>query len=512
MKISEKEFENKITILTNKLKVNNFNEVIRDGLSLIKKVNHPILYNILSLAFQGKGDFDNSIKIIDEGLKFDPKNIFFLNNIGLSYYKKNELLKAKEYYDRAIEINPNYINTLNNLATLKKDLDLVDEAIELFEKSLKLNDKVLETNYNLASILQSIGKFDQSIKYFTKTLEINPKFTKADRNIAMMTSYKEDTEHFLKMKKKIFGLNLNKLELHELHFAIGKAYEDLKNYHDAFDNYSKANNLKKEITNYNIKKDQDEFDKLKKAFNKNINIKSSFNKKKIIFILGMPRSGTSLVEQIISSHHEVYGGGELIFLTDIIYQNFYNDKNFLNISESEDIIPEAQNSYIKKISLIDNSAKSFTDKAPLNFKWIGYILNIFPNAKIVHCKRDPLDNCLSLFKNNFDGNLNFSNSLLDLGNYYKIYDDLMSFWKQKFPNKIYDLFYENLTKEHENETKKLLKFCELSWDENCLKHYQNKKSIKTVSFGQARKPIYKSSVNSSEKYKDYLNELKSILN
>ena len=93
MKISEKEFENKITILTNKLKVNNFNEVIRDGLSLIKKVNHPILYNILSLAFQGKGDFDNSIKIIDEGLKFDPKNIFFLNNIGLSYYKKNELLK-----------------------------------------------------------------------------------------------------------------------------------------------------------------------------------------------------------------------------------------------------------------------------------------------------------------------------------------------------------------------------------------------------------------------------------
>ena len=318
MKISEKEFENKITILTNKLKVNNFNEVITDGLSLIKKVNHPILYNILSLAFQGKGDFDNSIKIIDEGLKFDPKNIFFLNNIGLSYYKKNELSKAEKYYNRAIEINPNYINTLNNLATLKKDLDLVDEAIELFEKSLKLNDKVLETNYNLASILQSVGKFDQSIKYFIKTLKINPKFTKADRNIAMMTSYKNDNEHFKQMQKKISQLNLNKHELYELYFAIGKAYEDLKKYHEAFNNYSKANKLKKEITNYNIKKDQDEFDKLKKAFNKNINIKSSFNKKKLIFILGMPRSGTSLVEQIISSHHEVYGGGELIFLTDII--------------------------------------------------------------------------------------------------------------------------------------------------------------------------------------------------
>jgi tetratricopeptide (TPR) repeat protein len=512
LKITEKEFENKITILTNKLKVNNFNEVIKDGLSLIKKVNHPILYNILSLAFQGKGDFDNSIKIIDEGLKLDPKNIFFLNNIGLSYYKKNELSKAEEYYNRAIEINPNYINTLNNLATLKKDLDLVDEAIELFEKSLKLNDKVLETNYNLASILQSIGKFDQSIKYFMKTLEINPKFTKADRNIAMMTSYNNDNEHFLKMKKKISETSLSKIELHELHFAIGKAYEDLKNHPEAFDNYSKANNYKKEITGYNIKKDREEFNSLKKIFNKNLDVKNSFNTKKLIFILGMPRSGTSLAEQIISSHSEVYGGGELIFLTDIIYQNFYSENKFLNISESKSKIQQVQNNYIKKISLIDSSEKSFTDKAPLNFKWIGYILNIFPNVKIVHCKRDPLDNCWSLFKNNFDGNLNFSNNLSDLGEYYKIYVDLMSFWKQKFPNKIYDLVYEHLTRDQENETKKLLKFCELSWDENCLKHHENKKSIKTVSFGQARKPIYKSSINSSEKYEDYLNELKSILN
>ena len=511
MKISHKEFSNKITILTNKLNNGYLNEVINDGLLLLKKVNQPILYNILSSAFQAKGDFENSIKIIEEGLKIDPYNIYFLNNIGLTYYKKNDFIKAEEYFNRAINIDPNFINVLNNLACIKTDLNLVDEAIELLQKSLSLNKNVLQTNYNLASIFQSIGNFEKSIEYFKQTLEINPRFTKADRNIALMSNYNKKNKHFIEMKNKLSKLDLNNTELHELHFALGKAHEDVKNHNEAFNNFEKANNYKKKITNYKIETDIKEFQEIKEKFTNKLNIKKKFNKKKLIFILGMPRSGTSLVEQIISSHSDVYGGGELVYLTDIIFKIFRDKNIFFDTKNLENKSKILQDDYLKKICLIDNSDKCFTDKTPLNFKWIGFIINFFPNSKIIHCKRNSLDNCWSIFKNNFDGNLNFSNNLSDLGKYYKLYEDLMLFWKKKYPNQIYDLVYEDMTSDHENEIKKALKFCELPWDENCLKHYENKKSIKTVSFLQARKPIYRSSVNSSEVYLEYLGKLKSIL-
>ena len=167
--------------------------------------------------------------------------------------------------------------------------------------------------------------------------------------------------------------------------------------------------------------------------------------------------------------------------------------------------------YLDKVSLIDNSNKCLTDKAPLNFRWIGFINTIFPNSKIINCKRNSLDNCWSIYKNNFDAGLNFSFNLNDLGKFYNLYEDLIFFWKSKYPNKIYDLEYEKLINDQENEIKKILAFCELEWDPNCLKHYNNNRLIKTVSTVQARQPIYISSIKLSDSYSGYLSELESIL-
>ena len=170
-----------------------------------------------------------------------------------------------------------------------------------------------------------------------------------------------------------------------------------------------------------------------------------------------------------------------------------------------------QNQYLDKISLIDNSNKSLTDKAPLNFRWIGFINILFPNSKIINCTRNSLDNCWSIYKNNFDAGLSFSFNLTDLGKFYKLYENLIDFWKLKYPKKIYDLEYEKLINNQENEIKKVLDFCELEWDSNCLKHYNNNRLIKTVSTVQARKPIYKTSIKLSDSYSKYLEELKSVL-
>ena len=251
-----------------------------------------------------------------------------------------------------------------------------------------------------------------------------------------------------------------------------------------------------------IKKDIKLFENIKKIFSLTESYKFTENKKKIIFILGMPRSGTSLVEQIIASHNNVYGGGEIFMLSKFFQNNIERD-NQLN----KDALIDFQNEYMYHISSIDSSNKSFTDKAPLNFRWIGFIISLFPNSKIVHCTRSKIDNCWSIYKNNFDGNIDFSNDLEDLASYYNLYENLMSFWNKKYSNKIYNLSYEDLINDQNSQIKNLIKFCELDWDQNCLNFHKNSKTIKTVSFAQARKPIYKSSINISKNYSVYLEKL-----
>ena len=252
-----------------------------------------------------------------------------------------------------------------------------------------------------------------------------------------------------------------------------------------------------------LKQIKEIFDKIK------IEDKSTNNESEIIFILGMPRSGTSLVEQIITTHSKVFGGGELPILSDIIKNNFIENKDSI-ISNINEIIEdplkvnELKSNYLKFISNFKFNENFITDKAPLNFRWIGFIKILFPNAKIIHCTRDPKNNCLSMFKNLFEGGLNFTYDQKDLVDYYKSYLNLMNFWKLKFPDSIFEVKYENLISDSEKTIKEIIKFNNLEWEENCLNYHKNKTPIKTMSTAQARKPIYKSSLNPFEKYKEYL--------
>ena len=228
----------------------------------------------------------------------------------------------------------------------------------------------------------------------------------------------------------------------------------------------------------------------------------------------MPRSGTSLAEQIISSHNNVFGGGELNFLPKIIDKYLLNNEKIDNLTDHDldKILSECRKSYFQNVKLLDETEKSFTDKAPLNFRYIGFIKEIFPNAKVINCLRNSLDICWSNYKNYFSGGLYFSNNLNDLGEFFNMYSDLINFWEKSYPNYIYNLDHQNLTENPKEEIKKLLSHCELEWDENCLNHHNNTRSIKTVSSMQARKPIYKTKNRAVEPYLKYLKPLEEILN
>jgi len=316
------------------------------------------------------------------------------------------------------------------------------------------------------------------------------------------------------MKEKLEKGKMNDEQKIHINFSISKAYEDMNDFKKSYLHMVEGNSLKRNQIKYNKKNDIDLFEKIKKNFNNfDFNKKNKINNlsKKIIFICGMPRSGTTLIEQIIASHKNVYGAGELGYLSKIVKKNFFENSILKTNIALYDVSKAAKISdeYFSFLKAHKFEQNIITDKAPLNFRWIGFIKIFFPNSKIIHCSRNSKDNCLSLYKNLFDSdNLNWCYDKKELSTYYNLYFDLIKFWKEKIPNFIYNAKYEEIVENQEQETKKLLEFCGLDWDPNCLSFYKNNKTpIKTASIVQARKPIYKSSVHLNQKYKDYFKEL-----
>jgi hypothetical protein len=222
----------------------------------------------------------------------------------------------------------------------------------------------------------------------------------------------------------------------------------------------------------------------------------------------MIRSGTSLVEQIIASHHAVYGAGELTTLADLIEPIVRDHLAQDNYQLPEKAFLSIRQQYLDALSMFNAPEDVITDKMPLNFQYIGFILSAFPEAKIVHLQRDARATCWSIYKHYFSSTGNgWAYNIDDLAGFYGLYTDLMDFWHQTFPGKIYDLCYEDLTTNQEKETRKLLEYCELDWDENCLNFHTNKRAVKTASALQVRQKMYQGSSEAWKKHEAYLEPL-----
>jgi len=414
--------------------------------------------------------------------------------------------------------DPNHLQSITNLGNLKYNLNQFQEAIELFNKALIIDKNSIHALYNLGLTHQSLGNNEEAIKNFKLLLKQQPKMTIVDRQLSRMIKYDKDDEHFKSMLNKIDRLDLGKNELIMLHFAIGKAYEDFKEYEKSFSHIQKGNQIKSELLKkYDLNKEIglanqlfDNFELLKE------NAETPNNDKELLFVLGLPRSGTSLTEQILASHSSIYGCGEIVYLEKIIKKNFYKD-NVLILENLLDkvLIQETRLKFYEHIKNFYNGPKNIIiDKTPQNFMWIGLIKKIFPKSKFIHCVRNRSDNCLSIYKTLFDGDINWSYDLNNIVSYYKNYKYVMQKWQNNYSNSIFEVNYENIIENPEDTIKNLLKYCNLEYEEACLHFYKNKHPIKTMSISQARKSIYKSSVGSGEKYniylKDFFNNLNSI--
>ena len=304
------------------------------------------------MAYQSKGDYKKSIEIMEKALQANSKNPHFLNNIGLSYFKLDEFKKAEKFYHRGLETEPKYINILNNLGNLKRDLNLTEDAIEYYKKTIAINSKLVEPLFNLSLSYESLGKFEEAKECLEKIFKLNPKFTEADRVYSSILKYSKDHQHLIQMKNKLDNEDLSDKQKSHLYFGLGKYFEDIEDYETSFDYYSKGNKLIKNFTKYEIKKDQIYFEKLKNFDYEKLNIDVANSHRDLIFIVGMPRSGTSLVEQILSSHDNVFGGGELTFLEKIskkIISKFEADEKPKQ-EEIIELIPDCKNEYLNKIS------------------------------------------------------------------------------------------------------------------------------------------------------------------
>ena len=522
-------FENQIFILQNKLKNNLFDEVIQKAKLLLKKHRHerkilngiPMLYNIISLAYQSKLDYNNSIRIMDEALKLNPKNIFYLNNMGISQHKNKDFFQAEKYFKRALEIDPNYINVLNNLANLKKDLDKVDEAIKYYEKSVSLNNNILITNYNLSSMYVQKGEYNKAVSYLEKTLKINPKFTTADRTLSLITKYEKNNKHFIEMKEKKINLKLENMEMVELNFALGKAYEDRGDYEKSFQNYQEGNSTKKQFTKFDLALFHEECTNQKEVCTNDLFEQKKdwgLDSKEPIFILGLPRVGSTLLEQILSSHSQVEATHELPNILALSHK--LNLRKVLDkTSRYPDILlslsaPQLKligEHYINDAEIFRSNKPYFIDKMPNNFRHIGLIKLILPNAKIIDIRRSSMSACFSCYKQLFAEGQEFTYDFKDLAGYYNNYVELMDHWNHVLPNQILSIDYENLVNNFEESVHNILDYCNLDFEESCLNFYKSKRSVRTPSSEQVRQPIYKSGLDYWKNYESYLGDLKKDL-
>ena len=474
------------------------------------------LYNLLGLILVEQKEIDQALQYYEKGIKIDSNFAEIYNNMGILFYKNKysgNAKKIEDFYKRSISLNENISEPHSNLGNLYKSQNKYVEAKKCYKKAIEINPKFSFALLNLASLYLSLGNIDGAKKTLEEAIRISPNMIEAHRALSRIIFYTDNHEHLIELKKLYNDIDVkNTKNRMLLAFSLGKAFWDTKDFDKSFKYYYEANNICRKSVSFFLDKEKLFFEEIKNSFTKKI-----FNKYHNagcldldpIFIVGMPRSGTTLIEQIISNHPKVFGADEVEFIPMLIRKNFGGKNLLLYFNE----IVKFEKANLKNIGeeygrlmkeLSDNSERT-TDKLPTNFLSVGFIKLILPKSKIIHCHRNSKDNCVSIFKHHFtSGKVNFAYDMNEIVQYYNLYKDLMDYWNNLLPGHVYNIKYENLINNTETEIRNLLKNCDLEWNDQCLKFYNNKRVIKTASDIQARNKIYNSSIDSWKRYEKHL--------
>ena len=458
------------------------------------------------LKIQNK--FYEAIDLFKKAISLNNKFSEAYNNLANTQKKIGDNENAENNYIQAIKSNKSNFGAFFNLANLYRSEKKFEKAIDNYKKVLELNPQFVECMNNIGSINLILGNFENGIKYFKEAIEIDKFNSESYYNYVSAKKILENDEIFIKLQNLVEEEKLPEVQNFKMYYSLSKSYFDIDNKDLAFKYLQLASNFKlKEIEN-SYKKQSKDFKQIKEYFktSKKISELSNNFKTTPIFILGMPRSGTSLIEQIISNHSSVHGGGELDILPFVVENSSWKkNQNFI------DTVKFIRNEYFSKISKISEK-KFITDKLPGNFKWIGFILNAMPESKILHLERNPMAICWSIYKSEFNNpDMAFTYSQKYIAEYYLLYKDLMNFWKNKYPGQFINISYERFVEDYQNNIKKIFQKLDLEWEDHLLEFYKNKRPVETSSFQQVRKKIYQKSSEEWKKYKNFLKPMMEVL-
>ena len=465
------------------------------------------------LAFKTK-DYEIAERLFLKVLKLDPSFSLAWDNLAKLYRIQNKLLKSIPAFENLIKLDPSNFEALVSLGTIYIKLSKYHEGIKLYEESLKIKPENPRVFLSLGHALKTIGEREKSEAAYQNTIKYFPSSGEAYWSLANLKTYEFSDKEIANMELSL-KRNMHQNELIQMHFALGKAYESNRQFDKSFKHYMDGNWQQRKQVSYNAEDYKISIDEIINFFENNNNIldlKAEAGSDEPIFILGLPRSGSTLIEQILASHSLIEGTQELpnimaisrdIKLID--QKNGYPD-NLLKLNQSS--FDELGKKYIDETKWARSSKPFFIDKMPNNFFHIGLIKLILPKAKIIDARRNPMDACFSCFKQYFAKGQHFTYDLDDIARYYKDYVRLMDFWNKLFPDEIFTIQYEQIIENPNDRISDLLEFCNVKFEDNCLNFHKSKRAVKTASSEQVRQPMYKTGINY---WRNYIKNLDVLL-
>ena len=491
------------------------------------------------------GNINGAVSCLQQVVRETPQNHFAWNSLGNAQKSNSMIEEAEHSFKQALNIEPNYASALNSYGVMLSGEGEYKKSIVQFEKALKIVSTDIEIFKNyiealsndeqskkaiklikespdqvrnapaiqlaLADIEIGIGNLEEGKNLLFRLIKTEPDYFAAYRTLSIAYRFKKTDNLLEKMKETFDERVLNESDTIQLGFALGKALHDIGEYDNAFNAYIRANEARRKELIYDKDDTNKVIEGVKRALDtKWINSVTKFGDKstKPIFILGMNRSGTTLIEQILSSHSKVVGGGEIPFINKFCFRRIANLKTWENFDPTH-----FAKKYLEQLDQFDEHSPHVTDKMPANFYWLGLIKAVFPNAKIIHVTRDPMDTCLSNYRNYFSS---FGNGhaydQIELADFYHQYRQLMHHWYSAFPKEIFQCDYDQLIANQENVSRTLIDFCNLSWEPKVLDFHKNERTVKTASVTQVRNKIYTSSVSGWKKYEKHLQPMYELLN
>ena len=476
-------------------------------------------HNNLAQLLAGQKKETEALRVLTEALKVAPKNVQTLLITARIQMRRNAHQAAEQASRLALQQDPDNAEANTVLGQVLHENDRYEEALQVLERALKTRPDNPEALNFYGVALKSMGRLDEAREYIIKALKLNDAMYGAYANLNDLVDFSEGVgdELFNRMEAIFETIPNPEAEPYlALHFAYAKALDDRGQHEKALEHYITGGKMKRAQLDYQEDETFGFFDAIRAAFPKDVfeNRKFAGNPDdRPTFIVGMPRSGSTLVEQIISSHPDIYGAGEVKYLSRALHQLRDRFPSLPKFPHMMDKITPAQmeivaSNYLQPLTASSGKAKRVTDKLLTNYFFVGLINLLFPNARIIHTRRDPVDTCLSGFTKLFKDDMPHSYDLNELGRYYGKYSEIMDHWEKVLPEgAIMTVQYEDVVADTEGQAKRLIDFLGLPWNDKCVDFHKSDRPVKTASVAQVRKPIYKTSVKRWMKYGEGLQPL-----